>query len=133
MKEMKSTGLVSQLDPFFESVVDRGIQFYERKTTLLREHRTLNIIDEVEVRLNQQKMFEEAEAKRDVSYDEFLLKYIDHIEGRVTNEERNRPHTADDDNKLNIANPGEDNKPPEEEKKQDQDTKVVKVSEVAKD
>jgi hypothetical protein len=33
-------------------------------------------------------MFEEAEAKRDMTFDEFLGKYLDHIEGRVSAEDR---------------------------------------------
>jgi len=42
--------------------------------------------------------FEEAEAKRDMTYNEFMLKYIDHIEGKASADERNaRPITADND------------------------------------
>jgi hypothetical protein len=47
------------------------------------EKRTLDIIDELEERAKMQKAFEEAEAKRDMTYDEFLSRYLDHIEGRV--------------------------------------------------
>ena len=31
----------------------------------------------------------ESEAKRDMRYDEFLTKYLDHIEGRAEPEDRN--------------------------------------------
>ncbi len=45
--------------------------------------RTQNVLDEVEETLKQNKAFDEYEASRDMLYDEFLVKYIDHIEGRV--------------------------------------------------
>jgi hypothetical protein len=63
----------------------------------MQEKRTLHIIDEVEERLKMQKAFEEAEASRDMTYDEFLNKYLDHIEGRVDADQRNanRPFTAE--------------------------------------
>ena len=53
-----------------------------------------------------QKAFEEAESKRDMTYDEFLQKYLDHIEGRVDADQRqaNRPITADGGNTEENAN-----------------------------
>ncbi len=64
----------------------------------MQEKRTLHIIDEIDERLKMQKAFEETEANRDMTYDEFLAKYLDHIEGRVDadNRQTNRPVTADD-------------------------------------
>lgn len=49
----------------------------------MKEKRTLNIIDEIEERIKMQQAFEKAEAERDMTYDEFLTKYLDHIESRV--------------------------------------------------
>ena len=80
-----------------------------RRTNLMREKRTLNIIDEFEERLKMQKAFEEAEAKRDMTYDEFLGRYLDHIEGKITTDDRvgNRPQTADgDENNPKSNQPG---------------------------
>jgi hypothetical protein len=45
--------------------------------------RSLNIIDEIEEREKIQKAFEEAEAKRDMTYEEYLNKYQDMIEGKA--------------------------------------------------
>ena len=61
------------------------------------EKRTLDILDELEERTKMQKAFEEAEAKRDMTYDEFLSRYLDHIDGRVDAGQRdlNRPITAE--------------------------------------
>lgn len=85
-------------DSFFNEEIDKGCQFYTRKTNYFREKRTLNIIDEIEEKLKMQRAFEESEAKRDMTYEEFLGKYLDHIEGRVTADERNvRPLTAEGD------------------------------------
>ena len=43
-------------------------------------------------------MIEDLEANRDMTYEEFLEKYLDHIEGRVDPDEvaNQRPITADD-------------------------------------
>ena len=54
-----------------------------RRTDLLRGKRTLNIIDEMEEKEKMQQAFEEAEAKRDMTYDEFLGRYSEMIEGKV--------------------------------------------------
>lgn len=64
----------------------------------MRDKRTLNIIDEIEERMKQQKIIEDLEANRDMSYEEFLEKYLDHIEGRVDPEEvaNQRPITAEE-------------------------------------
>lgn len=62
------------------------------------ERRFKNVVDEIEERLKLQKIEDEKEAKRDMTYEEFLGKYIDHIEGKVDADARlgNRPLTADD-------------------------------------
>ena len=64
----------------------------------MQDKRYKLVIDEIEERLKAQRIFEEEEAKRDMTYEEFLGKYIDHIEGKVDADARtgNRPLTADD-------------------------------------
>ncbi len=49
----------------------------------MRDKRTLHIVDELEEREKMQKALEEAEAKKDLSYEEFLTRYGDMIEGKV--------------------------------------------------
>lgn len=68
-----------------------------RRSNLMRDNRTNHIIDEIEEAVKKQRVEEEKEAKRDLTYEEFLGKYLDHIEGRVSSDERfiNRPGTAD--------------------------------------
>lgn len=81
---MKKEDLVTLLeDAFFASEEDRGLYFHIRRTNLFREKRTLNIIDELDEREKMQKALEEAEAKKVMSYDEFLTKYHDMIEGKT--------------------------------------------------
>lgn len=59
--------------------------------------RTNNIIDEIEEKLKEQRDFEESEDRRDMTYEEFLGKYLDHIEGRADTDQTrlNRPQTAE--------------------------------------
>lgn len=81
---MKEEDLVKLLDEaFFTPEEDRGLSFQIRRTNLFREKRTLNIIDELEEREKMQKALEEAEAKKIMSYEEFLTKYQDMIEGKT--------------------------------------------------
>ena len=50
--KVKKRGLVTLIDDaFFKEEVERGCQFYVRKSNFMRGSRTLNIIDEVEERL----------------------------------------------------------------------------------
>ena len=86
----------------------------------MREKRTLNIIDEVEERMKMMRTFEEAEAKRDMTYDEFLGKYIDHIEGKVSADERqaNRPLTAEGEENVKPSNITKDGQLNEENKEE---------------
>ena len=53
----------------------------------------MNIIDEIEEKEKMQEAFEEAEAKRDMTYDEFLSRYQDMIEGRHHKEEKMSSHS----------------------------------------
>ncbi len=69
-------------DSFFGDEQDKGVTFHVRRTNLFREKRTKNIIDELEEREKMQHALEEAEAKKIMSYDEFVNKFADIIEGR---------------------------------------------------
>jgi hypothetical protein len=68
------------------------------------EKRTLDIIDELEERAKMQKAFEEAEAKRDMTFDEFIGKYLDHIDGRIDagQRDKDRPITAEGAEDQNV-------------------------------
>lgn len=69
-------------DSFFHEELDSGMLFQVRRSNFLSGRRTLNIIDEFEEREKVQRAFEEAEAKRDMSYEEYLGKYQDMIDGK---------------------------------------------------
>ena len=98
MKQVIDTGIVSLLEAFFHEEEDRGCKFQVRRMNFFKnEKRTLDILDELEERAKMQKAFEESEAKRDMTYDEFITRYLDHIDGRVDAGQRdvNRPITAE--------------------------------------
>lgn len=59
------------------------------------EFRTRDVIDEFEEKFKQQKIIDDAKAAKDMTYEEFLDKYSDHIEGRVDADDRGRPFTAE--------------------------------------
>ena len=54
-----------------------------RRSNFFREKRILDIIDEVEEREKLQAAFEEKEAKRDMTYEEFLLRYGEMIDQKA--------------------------------------------------
>lgn len=84
LESIKKHELVSLIDDcFYKEEVDRGMLFQVRRSNFLTGKRSLNIIDEIEEREKIQKAFEEAEAKRDMTYEEYLSKYQDMIEGKV--------------------------------------------------
>ena len=89
-------------DAFFTEELDRGLLFHVRRTNLMRDNRTNHIVDEIEEAIKKQRAEDEREGKRDMSYEEFVSKYQDHIEGKASSEDRfaNRPGTAEgaDDN-----------------------------------
>jgi hypothetical protein len=92
---VKETDIISLIDDaFFKEEIDRGMIFQVRRSNFLKGKRTLNIIDEIEEKEKLQKAFEEAEAKRDMTYEEYLAKYINMIEGRVTKEDGTRSNHA---------------------------------------
>ena len=71
-------------DAFFHHEVDRGMQFHVRRTNLMRDKRTLTIVDEIEEKEKMLKAFEDSEAKRDMTYEEYLARYADMIDGKVS-------------------------------------------------
>jgi hypothetical protein len=95
---MKSRELVSLMsDAFFTEEMAAGCTFYVRRTDVMREARTMHILDEIEEKLKSDKAFEEVEAKRDMTYAEFMTQYLDHIEGKVDPDLRqDRPTTAEE-------------------------------------
>ena len=80
---IKDKDLVHLIDgAFFAPESDRGVEFQVRRTNLFRDKRVLHIVDEIEEREKMQRAIDEAEAKKDMSYEEFLLRYGDMIEGK---------------------------------------------------
>ncbi|CDW89049.1 UNKNOWN [Stylonychia lemnae] len=109
LREIKTSGLVDLMEAFFKQETDRGTHFQVRRLDLMQDKRQHDVIDEIERAIRSQKEKEQKEASRDMDYEEFLAKYIDHIEGRVDADQRfgNRPVTADDQNpesQPNLAN-----------------------------
>ena len=58
------------------------------------EFRSKDIIDDIEQRIKQQKIIDDEKAAKDMTYDEFLDKYCEHIEGKGDGDDR-RPFTAE--------------------------------------
>lgn len=86
LEAIKDKDLINLIDDaFFKEELDRGVSFQVRRTNLLKDRRTLNVIDEIEEKEKMQRAFEEAEAKRDMTYEEYISKYGDMIEGKVNN------------------------------------------------
>jgi hypothetical protein len=76
LETIKKHELISLIDDcFFKEELDRGMIFQVRRSNFLTGKRSLNIIDEIEEREKIQKAFEEAEAKRDMTYEEYLGKF----------------------------------------------------------
>lgn len=99
IKSSTEGGLVELLESFFAEEKDKGTLFHVRRANFMVDRRLKNVIDEVEERMRAQKIEEEKEAKRDMTYDEFISQYLDHIEGRVDADARlgNRPQTAEEE------------------------------------
>ena len=76
LESIKKNELISLIDDcFFKEELDRGMIFQVRRSNFLKGKRSLNIIDEIEEREKIQRAFEEAEAKRDMTYEEYLGKF----------------------------------------------------------
>jgi hypothetical protein len=95
LNAIKDKDLVHLIDnAFFSAESDRGVEFQVRRTNLFRDKRVLHIVDEIEEREKMQRAIEEAEAKKDMTYEEFLVRYGDMIEGKSSHkEERYSSHS----------------------------------------
>lgn len=83
LEDIKDKELISLIDEaFFNEEIDKGMVFKVRRSNFLRGKRTLNIVDEIEEKMKIQKAFEEAEAKRDMTYEEYLEKYQQMMDGK---------------------------------------------------
>lgn len=59
------------------------------------EFRKKDIIDEIEEKIKQQKIEDEANAAKDMTYEKFLALYGEHIDGKVEADDKGRPFTAE--------------------------------------
>lgn len=87
MQKVKKKEVIEHIDDcFFEEVEEGGSLFQVRRTNLQRDGgRTLNIPDEIEIANQESLRAQEEEAKRDITYEEYKLKFEDHIEGKAEN------------------------------------------------
>lgn len=84
MEDIKDKEMVSLIDDaFFKEETVKGLTFHVRRSNFLSCLRTLNIIDEIEEKLKAQHAIQEAEAKRDMTYEEYLEKYQLMMEGKA--------------------------------------------------
>ena len=91
--------------------------------------RKFNIIDEIQLKIKQQKVIDQVEAQRDMTYDEYMFKYLDHIEGRADYDaERNRPVTAEgNESKEDTQRKNESKIEEELDKKDDEENKGINL------
>ena len=77
LHDIKAQEMVTLIDDgsFFAPEAVKGLTFQVRRSNFLSSSRTLNIIDEVEEKMKQLQVQQEAEAKRDMTYEEYLEKY----------------------------------------------------------
>ena len=122
-------------DSFFQQIEDDGRQMYCRETNLHREGpRTLNIVDEVEVKEKEMQAEEEKKAQEDMTYEEYIALFADHIEGKAEN---TRDCVASDDDEASkhthSKKGASHNKPatPKREEDKKEDSKEVYGSEAA--
>ena len=98
IEKVKKKEVISHMDDaFYEEQVEGGVVYYVRRTNLQREGgRTLEIPDEVELAEKKKSEEEAIEAARDMEYEEFKDKFVDHIEGRAENV-RNRAEDSEEE------------------------------------
>jgi hypothetical protein len=54
LEEVKIKNMVSHIDnAFYKEEYEKGCQFFVRRTDLMKEKRTMHIIDEIEERIKQ--------------------------------------------------------------------------------
>jgi len=71
--------------------IEAGVPFYVRRTNVLRDaanpkftaKRTINVPDLIGEKAKADTVFQEKEAKRDQTWEEFLASFTDHIEGKI--------------------------------------------------
>ena len=99
LEKVKKKAVVSHMgDSFYKQVEECGNIFYLRRTNLLRDNgRTLNIVDEIEVQDAEDLKRREEEEKRDITFDEFKTKFIDHIEGTANLDGRSAHDSVEED------------------------------------
>lgn len=97
--KVKKKEVLSHIDDsFFEEQNEGGVVFYLRRTNLAREGgRSLNVQDEKEVAEKITAEKEAFEASRDMNFDEFKEKYVDHIEGRAENARRRAEESGEEE------------------------------------
>ena len=88
LEKVKKKDIVRHLtESFYAPAIDRGVAFMLRRTNLQRDDgRTLNIIDEIEVQAAQEQADREAEAAKDMTFEDFKEQFLAHIEGTAPNE-----------------------------------------------
>jgi len=110
--KVKKKEVLSHMDDaFFTEQMEGGVVFYVRKTNLQRDGgRTLDIEDEVEVADKIKADKDAIEAARDMDYDEFKEKYVDHIEGRAENVRKRAEDSGEEDDAGVTAQPSSKDK-----------------------
>ena len=129
LESIKKRDIVETInDCFFEKVEDAGRLMYCRSTNLQRDgQRTRNILDEVEVEEQQRQAEEEEKKGKDISYEDYMAMFADHIEGKAKNERV--PIASDDEEEKEKSQKPPSRKTPakpvtpkkEEEKKEKDD------------
>ena len=82
------------------------MNFQVRRSNFLTGKRTMNIIDEIEEKLKVQQAIQEAEAKRDMTYEEYIEKYHQMMDGKpasINDMPKSRPVTGFEEAKSDIG------------------------------
>jgi len=90
-KKAKKNVANNMNDCFYHMEMEAGVPFFVRRTNVLRElnnskytaQRTFNVPDLGQEKEEADALFQEAEASRDTTWDEFLTMFTEHIEGKV--------------------------------------------------
>jgi hypothetical protein len=103
LEKIKSKDAVSLIDDtFFSKETEEGLVWYVRRGDLLsKPGRKQDVIDEEEAELKVNKEWEEAESKRDATFEEFKDRFEDHILGKASNDREGRASNFGDDVKSN--------------------------------
>jgi hypothetical protein len=101
LEKVKGKDAVCHLgDKFFAKESEGGHIFYVRRSDIHSyAGRCKDVEDEEAVERAIQQEAEQAELRRDATFDEFKAKYEDHIEGKAPNDRLDRVSNFGDDNK----------------------------------